>query len=241
MRDFIDEFVDVFVQLPVRVLLANLPRRLWGDRVTPGIAGASAIVLGLIGGSLGAFGYLGFMPTVAVMKLVAGPGRASAMAPFTFAFGTPVGLTAVYLSVTAIIRGAAAYVDDPIGDPTLTLVDGIIHRRRVAAATARVKAERDRIEGPDVPDRLVDAKAAGFSGADFIVIASRRKADWSKGTFVVTGDKWYRVLDPVEQQTPAGLRTLYPLAEINDLEVMRKWVEYELPPVTRVPKWWNDR
>jgi hypothetical protein len=32
---------------------------------------------------------------------------------------------------------------------------------------------------------------------------------------------------------PVGLRTLYPLSEIRDLEAMRRRVDYELPPVSR--------
>ena len=62
-----------------------------------------------------------------------------------------------------------------------------------------------------------------------MVIASRRKPGWEPGVFVITDRGWYRLGAPAERDTPAGLRTLYPLTEVRDQEVLRKGVHYAFP------------
>jgi hypothetical protein len=53
------------------------------------------------------------------------------LAPISFALGTPVGLVATYLCVTGTVRAiTAAIVDDPRGDPLLTLADALGLRAR---------------------------------------------------------------------------------------------------------------
>lgn len=114
----------------------------------------------------------------------------------------------------------------------LTLVDSIISTLRRKAAARRDVRAREALEGPEVPDRLVTGRAAGLPDADFVVVASRRKPGWERGVFVITPDLWYRLGAPTERRLHAGLRTLYPLTEIRDLEVVRKSVEYALPPLS---------
>jgi len=148
-----------------------------------------------------------------------------------FLFFTPIGLFSTYLTVTGVVRMISAFVDDARGDPILSTVDSVARRlwnssRRRAAAHAREKRE-----GVDVPDVLVTGAAAGLPDADIVVIASRRKADWDAGAIVVTDDKWFTLGAPVEQQMPAGWRTLYPLTELHHHEVLRRAVRYTLPPL----------
>ena len=83
-----------------------------------------------------------------------------------------------------------------------------------------------------MPDVLLTGSAAGLSGCSLVVVASRRKPGWTRGAFVVTAQRRFRIGDPLDCRTPNGLRRLYPLTEATDLEVMRRWVRYELPPLT---------
>ena len=154
------------------------------------------------------------------------------LSPLTFAFLTPLGFLSMYLGITGFLRAVSAHVDDPRGDPVLTFVDAVISKRRNNASAKRETRTREELEGPEVPDRLVPGTAAGFPDADFVVVASRRKPGWERGVFVITPDVWYRLGVPTEMTLPSGLRTLYPLTEIRDLEVVRKSVEYVLPPLS---------
>ena len=95
----------------------------------------------------------------------------------------------------------------------------------------RAEAVRHRAEGPVVADRLYTGDWAGLEGVDFVVVASRRKPDWTRGTFVITSDKWYTLGDPFDLHLPQGLRTVYPLTEQKVMEVLRRGVAYELPPL----------
>ena len=49
---------------------------------------------------------------------------------------------------------------------------------------------------------------------------------------MITSEKWFRLGIPHERQMRGGLRTLYPLTEITDHEVLRRGIPYELPPVS---------
>ncbi|MBI4266349.1 MAG: hypothetical protein HY657_18400 [Acidobacteria bacterium] len=155
--------------------------------------------------------------------------------PLQFALLTPLGLFCTYLLATGYFRAVSAYVDDARGDPVVTAVDAFARRMWSSARARRAVRERERLEGPEVPDRLVPGRAAGCPDADLVVVASRRKAGWERGTFVITSEKWYRLGTPVDRQMPGGLRTLYPLTEITDHEVLRRGVPYELPPLSGSP------
>lgn len=155
------------------------------------------------------------------------------LGPFGFALFTPLGLLSTYLCLTGVLRASSAWlVDDPRGDPLLTAIDATARRLVVRVSTARTRRARERLEGPEVPDHLVTGVWAGLPQADFVVLASRRKPGWEAGVFVITADTWYRLGRPFDMPLPAGLRTAYPLTKIETVEVLRKGVPYELPPVS---------
>lgn len=153
----------------------------------------------------------------------------SGLSIFTFLFLTPKGLITLYLIATGTVRAAAGWFEDPVGDPLLTAADKLFlsgherHRREADRKT------RDALEGPEVADRAVSAAAAGLSGCDLVIVASRRKAGWERGVTVFTADAAYRIGEPVERTIAGRLRTLYPLTGHNDFEAVRKSVHYDLP------------
>jgi hypothetical protein len=99
------------------------------------------------------------------------------------------------------------------------------------------RATREKLEGADEPDRRYAGEWAGLTGVDYVIVCARRKPGWSKGTWVTTNDGWFVLGEPFDRPTPNGLRTIYPLTLQNTLEVVRKSVQYELPPLrqTRTP------
>ncbi len=153
----------------------------------------------------------------------------SGLSIFTFLFLTPKGWLTLYLIVGGGLRMAAAWFDDPIGDPILTGLDALVVSRRTAAAAKGARASREAREGPEVPDRIVSSAAAGLPGCDFVVVSSRRKPGWDKGAVVFTQDGCYRLGEPVEQTIAGHLRSLYPLTAHADLEVIRRPLRYDLP------------
>lgn len=163
-------------------------------------------------------------------EVAVGSWNASYLSPLMF-FLTPLGLFSTYLAASGYVRAVSAYVDDARGDPILTVIDRIVRHVWGNAAANRARRDRERLEGPEVPDHLVTGRAAGFPDAHFVVVASRRKPGWQAGAFVITSEKWYRLGPPVERQMPVGLRTLYPLTELTDHEVLRRGIAYELPPL----------
>ncbi len=157
----------------------------------------------------------------------------SALSIVAFMFFTPLGWVALYLSVTGVVRAVAAFADDPVGDPILTGLDHLVTRSAANARQTRLRRAREREEGAEVPDRLFAATEAGVAGFDYLVVSSRRKADWNAGTFVITGDKWYTLGEAFDARLPEGLRTVYPLREQKVAEVLRRGVAYDLPPLER--------
>jgi hypothetical protein len=148
---------------------------------------------------------------------------------FTFLLLTPQGWLTLYLLGTGTYRAIAAYFDDPFGEPTLTGIDYVISRGWSRRATRKAVQEREALEGPEISDRVISASAAGIPDCDFAIVSSRRKPGWERGVAVFTQDACYRLGEPVERTISGRLRTLYPLREHNDLEVVRKSVRYELP------------
>jgi hypothetical protein len=239
------------------VLAAMLPARWWPwldvyVRASGG-ALAAAVVTILAAGAIGIPGFLNYLAYVADAHnsaawelakqnpgavddnpggiLRGAPTAMTALALPMFLFTTPLGLLTLYLSVSGLLRVAAALVDDAFGDPILTGIDKLVvgtHRRRRARA-ARV--HRESLEGPEMPDRIISAAQLDIPNADFVIVASRRKPDWDKGTIVQTEDGTSYRVGEIQERTLAGrLRTLYPLTEHTDLEVFRRVVRYELPP-----------
>ena len=161
-------------------------------------------------------------------------GSLTAFAPFVFLFATPIGLFTLYLALTGWLRFIAWYVEDPWGDPLLTIGDALVRRSWYRHRDQIARRDREEREGPEVPDVLVTGESAGLPDADLVVIASRRKPEWDAGAIVVTDEKWFKLGASVEQQMPGGWRTLYPLTELHHHEVLRRAVRYTLPPIKGV-------
>ncbi len=236
-----------------------LPRRHW-DRfdglplhhLAP-VSGLLTMVAGAALGIRGYFNYLALMsgssaasildisqmqvdarlPESAAVSAV--PAALWLVAPVAFAFFTPAGLFAVYLVASGWFRAASWWVASPHGDPLLTLIDTLLHRRRAAAAARATQRERTDAEGADEPDRRYSGAWAGLPGADFVIVAARRKPDWTAGTFVITPDGWFTLGEPADRRLPPGLRTIYPLIALTTLDALRKGVSYQLPPLRTTP------
>ncbi len=155
----------------------------------------------------------------------------SALAIFGFVLFTPLGLFASYLCLSGIVRAAAAAVEDPWGDPILTAIDAIAARSGQRTRQASTRQAREKQEGPERPDRLLPAACAGLATFDYVVVSSRVKPGWTAGTAVITEDKWYTLGEPFEMRLREGLRTVYPLREQRAAEVLRRAVQYQLPPL----------
>jgi hypothetical protein len=154
---------------------------------------------------------------------------ASALSPLAFLIATPAGWLTDYLVLSGFARAMGAFFDDPLGDPLLTGLDRLQARLRGRARASHLRRAREREEGVEVPDQLFTGEWAGRPDVDVVVVASRRKPDWTKGTFVITSDKWYTLGEPFDLRLPQGLRTAYPLTEQKVCEVLRRGVRYELP------------
>jgi hypothetical protein len=148
---------------------------------------------------------------------------------FTFLLLTTKGWATTYLAGSGSIRMAAAWFDDPVGDPVLTGIDEILWRNRSRLREERERLTREELEGPEIPDRVVSSAQAGIPGCDLVIVAARAKPGWSRGVVVYTADTCYRIGDPVERTIAGNLRTLYPLTEHTDLEAVRRSVQYDLP------------
>ena len=240
------------------VLAAMLPARWWPslDEHVPATAAATAagIVTFVVAMAIGIPGFLAHLEDSAAAHNAAavdvfdsgkagdnegtvlrqGPMIMSGLALPIFLFATPLGWLTLYLGISGALRAFGGFIEAGFGDPILTgldkLVVGVRRRRRRRAA----QAHRASLEGPEMPDRIMSAQQLGVSDADFVIVASRRKPDWDKGTVVQTSDGTAYRVGEIEDRTIAGrLRTLYPLTEHNDLEVFRRVVHYELPPGRR--------
>ena len=233
---------------PVAVIAGLLPVRRWAafDAVLPvrKAAPLAGLVTLLAGFAIGLRGYLIYMQAFverisdqAALDAAATAGDAGLPlgawvipAAIGFAF-TPTGATAAYLCLTGLLRGISGYVDDPRGDPLLTLLDSGATRLITGTRATRLRRAREQREGPAVPDRLVTGRWAGLADVDFVVIAARRKPGWDEGVFVITAEQWFRLGRPYDMPLPQGLRTAYPLTTIRTQEVLRKGVSYDLPPL----------
>ena len=224
-----------------------LPARLWPRLPAAFSMTTAACVCGLVtlfaGAAVGIPGFLAHATansSIALDKAVAHMYKTevyrgdlvigfSGLSIFTFLFLTPKGWLTLYLTIGGAVRAAAAWFDDPFGDPVLTGVDEVLWRVASRRRERRARATREALEGPEMPDRLVSPASAGLTGCDLVIVSSRRKAGWDRGVAVFTDDGCYRVGDPVEQTVGGRLRTLYPLSAHNDLEAIRRSVRYQLP------------
>lgn len=245
---------DAVLRHVIAILANLLPRRLWGEwegkMPLSRMALPSAVITFLLGFAVGIPGFVryaaraGSAITDAMIETAheVNKGRAPAEAMpgsfavslfsmVAFAFLTPTGWLASYLVATGLYRCMASAVGDPRGDPLLAATDlgvgaavGTMRRRRAAA-------ERERLEGAEVPDVRLTGRDGGALEAAYVIVASRRKRGWEPGVIVITAEAWYRIGSSFERRTPGGLRTVYPLLEVAATEVLRRSVTYELPPL----------
>ena len=171
----------------------------------------------------------GRLPETADVSAV--PAAMWMLAPIAFAFFTPRGLFAIYLVFSGLARAVSGWIDEPFGDPVLTGVDSLFSRVRGSAATRTAQRERMTAEGADEADRRYPGEWADLPDTDFVIVAARRKADWTAGTFVITPDGWFTLGQPFDRPMANGVRTIYPLSALTTMDVMRKGVAYQLPPL----------
>ena len=206
------------------------------------LAGLATMFLGI---AIGIPGYLIFMGQAADgfnMAIGANPdlgiksmGWGLASLPI-FMFGTPVGLLSTYLTLSGFLRSAGAYVaDDVRGDLLLTGVDALVRRWWREGDDWNARKSREKLEGRPMPDRLVTGQWLGRPEIEMAVLAARRK-EWPKGAYLVTASgAAFRVGEPFDFTTPAGLRAVYPLTELKTGEAIRHAFPYELPPLWTRP------
>lgn len=221
------------IAYPLAILAGFLPRRHWESIDLPiaDVALASALLNFLGGAALGITGYFEFMARVLEQRLWTSP-------PFmiyvfiSYVFATPRGLVSLYLVGAGLIRYAAWFIGEPTGDPALTLADNLLRRLRTSNRARSDRHARLALERADEPDRRYEGEWAGLDGVDFVIVAARRKPRWTKGTWVITSEGWFTLGEPFDRPMPQGLRTVYPLSlQTNTLDVLRKGVPYELPPL----------
>ena len=240
----------------IAVIAAAAPRRLW-DSLDPRLplrraAAVSGVATLSVGFVIGIDGFFRFAATLAdanntwVLRQLAGPPSSgdsavglvpygvSVLTLFIFLFFTPTGLFSLYVVVSGTIRAIAGWLDEPEGDLLLTAVYAATSRLAGSHRATRAQRTRERLEGANEPDRLVTGDSVDVA-ADYVVVASRRKAEWLAGAIVMTSEEWYRLGAPKDVRTDRGLRTFYPLTRLESPEVVRRGIQYELPRLTRRP------
>ena len=220
------------VVYPLAILAGFLPKRYWDDIDLPieNVALFSALLNFFAGAAFGIVGYFEFMAYVLSQRLWTAPPMMIYVF-ISYVFFTPRGLFSLYLVAAGFFRCGAWLVGEPHGDPVLTLLDATWRRLVTKQHVTRERKDRLALERADEPDRRYDGEWAGLPGVDFVIVSARRKPGWTKGTYVITSDGWYVLGDPFDRPMPNGLRTVYPLTEHKTLEVLRKGVSYELPPL----------
>jgi hypothetical protein len=230
------------------VILANLPVNWWGpfeDRFPLRTsAWISALVTLFAGFAIGIPGYLQFLATAADgfnAAVVFDPNLADASRGWAvgslavYLLATPQGLLATYLALGGLVRFASAFiVDDVRGDFLLTWLDAGVRKLWGRASARDARVAREKLEGPDMPDRLVTGDAVGRADASYVVLAARQKPMWERNSYLVTADGTaYRIGERFDLKTLAGLRTAYPIVELKTGEAIRHAIPYELPPLWR--------
>ena len=220
--------LDYVIAIP----LALLPRRRWDDWNLPieNVTFVSALLTFFAGAAYGITGFFAYMAWfLAKSEWTAPP--LMIVVYLTYVTATPRGLFSVYLGISGILRMISWYIDEPSGDPIITGIDALISRTKTSQRQRSARVERERLEGAAEPDRRYDGEWAGLTGVDFVIVAARRKPGWTKGTWVTTNDGWFVLGEPFDRPMPNGVRTVYPLTLSNTLEVVRRSVQYELPPL----------
>jgi nucleotide-binding universal stress UspA family protein len=178
---------------------------------------------------LGAPGYAGGVGGASQTDAVAAALMGNALTPLAFFLFTPMGWLADYLVLSAVFRGVTLAVDNPWGDPLLTAIDHVVRGKRDEARAKKLAAERELLEGPEVPDQILECRKFAGKEADFVVISCRRKEGWTLATTVIAESLRLRIGDPLEKTLEGRLRTCYPLKVIRDIQVDRRIVHYAWP------------
>lgn len=220
----------------VGVFRCFLPARYWHDMRRGAIL--SALLTALVGALVGMQGLFDYMDLVnAASAKVAIAGGASrtdlagmgALSPIAFFFFTPLGWLADYLLISAVVRGISLAVDQPLGDPILTVVDYAVRDKTDAWKGKKEAEAREAAEGAVVPDEILECRKFAGKEADFVVVSSRRKDGWTQHATVIAGAVRLRLGEPREMTLEGKLRTCYPLRVIRDIQVDRRIVHYEWP------------
>jgi hypothetical protein len=224
--------VPALIAYPLAVVAGFLPRRYWDDIDLPveNTALASALVGFFAGAAVGIAGYFAFMNAVLSQRLWTAPPM-MIQVYFSYLFFTPRGLCSLYLVLAGVIRSGSWHVGDAMGDPLLTVLDSSWRALLRKQHAERTRQQRLALEREDEPDRRYAGDWAGLKDVDFVIVSARRKPGWTAGTHVITGDGWYVLGEPFDRPMANGLRTVYPLTEHRTLDVLRKGVTYELPPL----------
>lgn len=178
---------------------------------------------------LGAPGGAGGVGGVSQTDAVAAAVMGNALTPLAFFLFTPLGWLADYLVISAVFRGFTLAVDNPWGDPLLTVADHVVRGKHAENAARKAALEREQAEGPQTPDQILECRKFAGKEADFVVVASRRKEGWTFATTVVSGTVRLRLGEPLEKTLEGRLRTCYPLKVIRDIQVDRRVVYYDWP------------
>ena len=224
------------IAYPLAVVAGLLPKRYWNDIDLPveNVALVSALLTFFGGAALGITGYFEYMAYVLAQREFTLPPFMLAVF-ISYVLLTPRGLFSLYLLLSGLVRMISGWIEQPEGDPVLTLADAAWRRLLATQRDTRQRKDRLALEREDEPDRRYDGEWAGLKGVDFVIVSARRKPGWTKGTYVITSDGWYVLGDPFDRPMANGLRTVYPLTEHRTLEVLRKGVSYELPPLRSNP------
>ena len=234
------------------LLVGAAPRPLW-RRIDPRLplhqtafaSGLLTLAIGFVVGVPGFFAYAGGLASANndwMLARLAAPSQAGdsavGMVPygisiltfFLYLFFTPRGLFSLYLVASGSLRAIAAFIDpeDALGDPALTGIYRVTAGLASTNKAERTRLTRARLEGEARPDVLQTGEWAGVD-ADYVVLASRKKAEWNAGAIIMTSTDWYKLGVPFDIETPAGLRTAYPLTKMEAVEVLRRGIRYELP------------
>lgn len=225
--------IDTLLALP----FALLPRRRWDafDLPIHNVVLASSLITCLGGAAFGITGFFAYMSFILAQREWTAPPMMIYVYA-TYIMATPRGVFSVYLTVSGVMRAIGWLIDEPFGDPILTAIDTLWSHGVTSQRARSARAARERLEGADEPDRRYDGDWAGLADVDYVIVAARRKPEWSAGTWIITTDGWFTLGEPFDRPTPNGLRTIYPLTlQTTTLEVMRKGVSYELPPLRTSP------
>lgn len=152
-----------------------------------------------------------------------------ALAPISFFLFTPLGWLADYLLLSAVFRAITLAVDDPWGDPILTVLDRLVRDRHADQKATKAAEAREAAEGIIVPDEILECRKFAGKEADFVVVSSRRKDGWTMHTTVIADSVRLRLGEPREMTIEGKLRTCYPLKVIRDIQVDRRIVGYKWP------------